>query len=656
MIQKTKNYIFQYKVLFNLSWICLYLIFPAWINSHIFFTSKFPVSEPFARSLVILAFTIYFSISAFLINRYFNTLTVGKPVIIKINDWSKHIKNNIWLFILCCLSVVLHIYPLSLVFITMGGGETTYLEQVLWIYDSLNSYWHRLFDFPPQYLFWSVIILIILAIKQKRMISFISNYIRDRFSLYESSNLRTLLYISTLFVIFSMYSYLFPFYYSYEQLHLLRYPPVYKFIYLISYYATGFSYTGPRIVQLILYILSAVYIYRTIWLFREKETALLGASIYLFSPLIFSYASRSAIESGAVFFMILISFHFLRFIKEKDIRDLIMTSYLIGIGFLYKQPVLVMFIICFAYLIFSRIKKGDWHSTIHFKILLLSLIFILPFFMIGRREGMDYYAPVVSKLIAIDSLFLVIQSQLSVILSFLLLFSILFVLFKRDHLSLFFGFYFIVYYLFFTLSFHAASQRYSMALYPAIVVLLAQFIFSVTQRFRYKHFFKISFAILTVYLIFLCLVPRTSANLISFKYKDFEGQYFPVDKATDWIKNRTGNNEKILSLYMADYEFYVDRIYADTSGINKDRFIHYKLGASDGSIYPIENLKKYCYAKRISYIMFQFGPNNSASNSKAGKRVSKEVNYLKEHEGNELIEVAKFNHEDNYILIYKLKE
>lgn len=652
MVQKTKNYIFQYKVLFNLSWICLYLIFPTWINLHLFFTSKFPISESFARSLVILGFTIYFFISAFLIDRYFNALTVDKPVIIKINDWSKHIKNNVWLIMVCCLAVVLHIYPLSLVFITMGGGETTYLEQVLWIYDSLNSSWHRLFDFPPQYFFWSVMIFIILAIRQKKMISSISNFTSDRFSLYESGKLRLFLYISILFVIFSLYSYLFPFYYSYEQLHLLRYPPVYKFFYLISYYASGFSYTGPRIAQLIFYILSAIYIYRTICLFREKETALLGASIYLFSPLIFSYASRTAIESGAVFFMISISFYFLRFIKKEDIRDLIITSYLIGIGFLYKQPVLVMFIICFAYLIFNRLKQRDWHSTIHFKILLLSLIFVLPFFMIGRREGIDYYAPVWSNLISIDYLFMVLQSQISMILSFLLLFSILFILFKRDDLSLFFGFYFLAYYLFFTLSISPAIHRYSMALYPAMAVLLAQFIFSVTQRFRYRHFFKISFSILTVYLIFLCLVPRTSTNLITFKYKDFEGQYYPVDKATDWIKNRTGNNEKILALFMADYKFYVDRVYTDKGGVNKDRFIHYKNNNADELIYPMENLKEYCHARRISYIMFPFGPNNAAPNA----RGSKEVNYLKEHEGNELIEVAKFNYEDNYILIYKLKE
>ncbi len=646
MVQKAKNYILQYKVLFYLSWICLYLIFPSWISLHSIFQGKdlLNFSSPIARSLVILGFVIYFSISAFLINRYFTTLTVDKPVIMKINDWLKNIKENVWLVIFCCLAVVLHIY--SFFFVEVG-----FLNQGLWMYDFSNRFWHRLFESPIQYGFWSFVVLLILIIRQKKTINYISNYISVKFTEY--NNLLKFFFILSLFGLFSLYSYLFP-YSREDSLQLLRFPPVSHFLYLVTYYAFGISHIGPRILQLIFYILSAVYLYRTIHLFREKETALLGATIYLFSPVMFHYASLTFLESGTTFFMILISFYFLKFIKDEDDRDLILTSYFIGIAFMYSRIVQVVFIVCFSYLVFSRIKKRDWHSIIHFKILLLSLITVLPFYMIGGREGLNFYGPALSNLLSPDYIFLVIQSQLSFILSFLLVFSIIFIFFtKKDDLSLFYGLYFIAYYVFLTLKLGVASQRYSMALYPAVAVLIAQFIFSITQRVRYKHFFKLFFSILTVYLIFLCLVPRSSTNFISFKYMDFETQQYPIEKATDWIKENTGANDKILVLLIPDYEFYVKRIYEDTKTLNPNRFVFLFAEEIKELNMPNQKLKQYFVDKNGSYIMFSF----SAKGAFPFDRVDREmITYLKENKNNEFTEVSIFNLEDNYILIYKLKE
>lgn len=644
MADKTKNYAFQYKVLIYLSWFCLYLIFPTWISSHTIFQGRFfgDLSDPVARSLVILGFTIFFSISAFLINHYFSALTIDKPVIMKINDLLKIIKSNIWLVIICCLSVALHVSAFSFV-------ELGYLTQGLWIYDFSDKYWHIWFDFPIQYGFWSLVVLSILIIKRKKTMNSISSYISAKFIQYKSNSLVKFLLILSLFSLFSLYSHLFP--YSWDDaVKLLREPPVSHYLYLITYYSFGVSQMGPRIVQLIFYILGAVYLYRTIHLFHNKETALLGATIYLFSPIIFHYASLTFLSSGAVFFMILISFYFLRFIKEEDNRDLILTSYFIGLGFMYRREILLMLIICFAYLVLNRIKKRSWHSFIHFKILLLSLITVLPFYMIGR-SGVNFYAPALSNLISFDFIFLVIQSQLSFILSLLLLFSIVFVLFKRDELSLFYSFYFIAYYLFFTLQLSVASQRYSMALYPAIAALSAQFIFSITQRVNYKHIFKMSFSILTVYLIFLCLVPRSNSDIITFKYKDFESQQYPVEKATEWIRNET-TSEKILTIMPAYYKFYLERIYEDKDSINQKRFIHYEFIRAKELISPLQNLKEFCYSEKISYIMFPYAPKNTPPDIGA----SEWAKYLKKIRDDAFMEVAKFNHEDNYILIYKLNE
>lgn len=648
MPEKTKNFAFHYTVLFSLTWLCLYLIFPAWISLHTIFQGRdfLDLNNPVARSLVILGFIIYFIISAFIINRYFNALTVDKPVIIKITDWFNYIKNNLWLTIFCCLAVIFHIHSFYLV-------DVAFLRQGLWMYDFSDSLWHRLFNFPIQYSFWSFVILLLLLIKQKRMINFVSNFISSISSAYKSNNFVKLAFILIMFGLFYVYSYLFP--YSMEDsLQLLRFPPVSHYLYLVTYYAFGISHIAPRILQFIFYIFSAVYLYRTILLFREKETALLGATIYLFSPVIFFYASLTFLESGTTFFMILISFYFLKFIKEKDNRDLILTTYFIGIGFMYSRIVLVVLIVCFAYLIFSRIKNRDWHSFIHFKILLLSLITVLPFFMIGVRDGLNFYGPALSNMLSFDYLYMVIQSQLSFILSFMLLFSIILIFFtKKDDLSLYYGLYFIAYYVFLTLKLHIAIQRYSLALYPAIAVLLAQSIFSIIQRVKWKHIYKLVLTVLTIYLIFLCLVPRSGTNLITFKYEAFETQYFPIDKAVDWISNMTNNDDKVLSLFTPwNFQFYIERIYSDKGRLNQSRFIYYYPVMDNKLIYPIENLKRFCDSEKISYIMFPYGPKIEPHSMGA----SKDIKYLEENINDGFIEVKKFSHEDNYILIYKVNE
>jgi len=377
-----KSYNSQYKILFCLSWIILYLIFPVWISKHSIFTNRFPdISYPIARSLVILGFIMYFSVSAYLMNILFNSLTIEKPFIIKINDWFKHIKNNLWLVIVCYLSVVLHIHTFSYVTIL---GELPFLRQTYWIYDILNKYWYKLFNFPLQYFFWLLLFLTFLIIKQKKMINFIINYTGKMFSQYKSSNMMKFLLILFMFYFFSAYSNIFPYHNYYESLQLIRYPPLSSFLYLIIYFAFGTSHLGPRILQFIFYILGAIYLYRTILLFNKKETALLGAAIYLFSPIMFSFASQAALASGAIFFIILISFYFLRFLKDEDNRDLILTAFFIGTGFMYRGEMLIMFIVCFTYLLLSSIKKQDWSSILHFKILLLPLVLILPWMKIGH--------------------------------------------------------------------------------------------------------------------------------------------------------------------------------------------------------------------------------------------------------------------------------
>jgi len=196
-----------------------------------------------------------------------------------------------------------------------------------------------------------------------------------------------------------------------------------------------------------------------------------------------------------------------------------------------------------------------------------------------------------------------------------------------------------------------ASQRYSMAFYPAIAVLLAQLIRTIARRFGGSYVFRLFFLTLSVYLVFLCIVPRASTNLITFKYKDFESQIYPMEKAVDWVRSAT-TDEKILFLSMPRYfKFYIERIYPYRDKMSHERFVYYFHSSVKGLIYPLQNLKKFCYAENVTYIMFPFGPNNIAPDVGA----SDEVKYLEEIRDDAFKEVARFNYEDNFIVVYKLK-
>jgi hypothetical protein len=392
-------------------------------------------------------------------------------------------------------------------------------------------------------------------------------------------------------------------------------------------------------------------------MFNKKETALLGTTIYLFSPLIFSQSSLAMLASGVVFFLILISYYFLRFLKDENNRDLILTAYFIGLGSIYRNELMLMFIICFTYLLLRKIKNMDWSSTIQFKILLLSLIPIVPWMMIS----IDVYEPIWSNLITFNELItysLMIQSQVSSIIFALFLLSGIFILFtKKDGLLLFFGYLFIAYYLFYTIMETAKyDHRYAAPLYPTIAVFIAWFIFSIAQRIRWKHAFKLFFSVLAIYLIVLCVIPRSSSSLTTFKYRHHEIQYFPIEKATDWIVNNTGKDEKVMAL-LHDYGFFVEKIYKNRHKLSQNKFVSTVINNEDyTSLGYIRALKKSCLEENITYVMFSYGPNNIYTPNKRFQDFLEHMRYLHENIGKEFIKAAEFNIDDNYIFIYKLKE
>lgn len=629
-----------------MSWIFLYCFFPIWRFVHL---ESLPLDN--TRRLFITA--IYLIISLFLINRFFNSFTIEKPLVIRVTNWFEHIKNNAGLVIVCFLSLLLHIKPLSLDMIVTGGGEIPYVWSITWIYDFINKYWHRLFDFPIEYLYWLLIVVSILLVKQKNMINSIRNYFKDhKLSRYGL--------IAFIIMFFFTYSYYFP-NFDQHKYEMVRYPPVSRYLYLISFFTFGISYIIPRILQFILYILGAVYIYRSIYLFYKKETALLGATIFLFSPLIFFQASLGMLASGSVFFLILISFYFLRFLKDEDNRDLILSTYFIGLGFLYERLLMLMLIICITFFLLKKIKAKDWGSIGQFKVLLLSLIPILPMLKIVAVS--PQHAPMLSNLLILERLTIyavMIQSQISWIVFFLFLISYVAILFdEKNDLLLFYAYIFIVYYCFFT-SMGEAGQcdRYALVFYPAISVFIAQFISRLSRIIRWKYTFKILFSALSIYLAVLCVIPRSSSSLTTYRYENFEAQHYPIKKSTDWIRDKTGMNEKVLPLFLNAYKRYLEKFYAGGNIIIQQKIAG--AGIYMKKVYdsqdPIEALKEQCLRENIKYVMFAYGPNNAFFPNEKFTTVRKKKKFIYENISKKFIKVAEFNIDDNYIFIYKIRE
>ncbi len=609
----------------------LYLIFPAAWALPVSVTSRFYIFS---------GLLIYFSVSVYFVNRWFNSLPINTPFIIRPKVFLDHIQKNPGLVSVCCIAAGLNVFYLFSP-ISMFGDEALHLQGGLWIYYYISSYLHKYF----QFVFWILLIAILFIAKIKPFKELFMNHLHTKPAERGTNKPLSFVFISLTFILLSAYFYLLR-NLPYNTLLSPMYTPVPKILYLVSYCFLGINTVGPRIIQLIFYLLSAIYLYCTVMLFSNKETALLGASIYLFSPLMFFYAHSGELHSGVIFFIVLVSFHFLKFLKYEDYRDLLLTSYFISIGFLYKRDILLMFFICGGYLFIRGIRNRELFSGRHLKILLISLIPIIPWIIIGKFFTWRNYTIVWSHITSLDRLtayFMLIPSTVSWAVFFLFLLSIGYVLiFKRGELSLFFGLLFIAYYVFYTIDMGALAPRLSTAFYPTIAVFLACFLSNLVNKIGSKHSFKIVFSVLTFYLILICSMP--SFNV---RYLGIDGlklQNFPSEDAMKWVKNNITEGEKILAIRILPVFFHMDKYEID-----RDRVVTFWYELPE-TISEIEKIKKFCNENNTGYIMFPHGPEYPVTGN------LKVLKSLKADRNKEFLKIAEFNSGENYIYIYKLKK
>jgi hypothetical protein len=626
---KMKTYTAQYKLLFYLSWICLYLIFPAW---------ALPIST-ISRLLVFLGLLAYFSISLYILSYTLQDLNIDKSFIDENVDYRRYLKHNSALLIICGIAIVLHLYPISFP-ILVGGDEATHLQGGLGIYTFFDKLWSKHIDIPIQYISWLVVAIMSILLAKRNSRKYFKNRIACLIAGIKNNK------FWRFFSPFSVFLLLAVFFYILRDLPyrdaFTRFPPVAKLLYLTSYFFLGITHTGPRFLQVLFSVLGTIYLYRAIDLFRDKETALLGAGIYLFSPIIFCFANLAEVACGTIFFVILISFHFLRFIKNNEDNDLILTSFFIGLGFLYKRSIFLMLFVCIGYLILSNFKNRNSNLGLNIKVLLISLAPIIPWLIIGKIYAWRKYEIIWSNLLSHDTLLSymsMIPSQISWVVFIIFLISIIFaVVKKRDDLTFYFGFLFIAYYLFYTADLWTEIHRFSMVFYPVIAVFVAQLIASIVRKIRWKHSFKLASGILLLYLILICTVwqvPPLYARFVT--YKNIESRYFPCDKAMLWVKDNVKDGEKVLVIRVTPAAFYRDKY-----GIDREKIIEGSLRDYSST----SELLAYCRANKVTHLMISNGPADKANMK------WETIKYLKDN--NAVNEEADFNLDGNHIYVFKI--
>lgn len=624
-IDTTKSFINQYKLSFIYLWIISYIIYPSW---------ALPVSDT-TRHIIVLGLLTYFAISSVFLNRWLYSLHIDKPFIIQPDSWLSIIKNHSELAVVCLIAAILHVYPVVTRPILIIGDEALHLHGGLWIYKFIDIGLHKYF----QIVFWVLTGLIIILRTRKNL----WKYICESFSKYLSSSRLTNYSIIAIFCIAVVY-YIFLQNWEYYP-HMIRYPPLSRLMYFVLYSAFGIDHLWPRILQVTFYLLGAIYLYRTILLYGDKHTALFGSAIFLFAPVTFAYSTLAYLSSGTAMFVVLVIFYFLRFLENGDDRDIILVSFFIGAGFLYKRGSFLLVFICAAYLIYCRIKDEDLNLPIHLKGMCLSMVPIIPWMIIGKYFTWRNFKVTLSNFIPpqgkVYAYFMQIPSDMSWLIFILFIISIVFVFKRRrDHLTQFMFFLFISYYFLFAIDLGNKSPRLAMVFNPTISIFIALFLSYIVNKIRWKYSFRITFVILLSYVIALSTVPSLNAKYLN-SVEMIKLQPYPSEEPMNWVRDNIKDGEKIVTIRIMTALYYRDKYQIDK---NKIIDFWYVLKEIDTP----EKLKKICVDNKVSHIMFPYG--------EVYNDYFPILQYLKENNKDEFVKVTEYNIGGNFIYIYKLNE
>jgi len=513
--------------LFLALWFGSYILYPGWL---------LPLS-PGRRLLIYLGLILYFSFNAWLLFHWIKGKVEGIPSLPTWRLVVRKIRENSLLSLAILLSAGLHIYSMRLP-LTTGGDEDVHSTASLMILKNLGIYSERFFHLSP-YSFvrlaalLAIIVLVIFIFLGKRL---------ERKIAHHRSNL-LILTIFLIFVFLGVYFYLLR-NHGFDQA-LFKFPPLERIILIVPYSLFGVHEYVARLPSLIFSLLTALFMFKLVGLYRDRWTATLAGALVIFIPTYFFYSSLNYPEAGGMLFILLASFYFLRHARTLSYGDLLFSIFFLSLGVLYKRVVLIMWGVFGVYWLVSRMRGERWLSwSIYPRFVWIGLVPIIPQWMTVRLFSDVHYFFDLSNWAtlktAIQNL-AILPGQTTIPLFFLFAGGIIWALLKRrDDLTLYSLILFVLYYVFWTSYFYIGDPRYMMSVFPSVVILGASFLGELRKNSRWKRVVSILAVFLLGFMIY-----KIPVNPVGKSFKYGSVFYFSYDEVYNYLKDNLKSKEKV---------------------------------------------------------------------------------------------------------------
>ena len=599
----SRNYIFSFIFL----WVVCYFIYPFWMIP----------GSVLVRAVLFIFYIIYFSLNGYLLYRwtkgkvdypFFSRNTISKD---KLSLLLK--KNKIFLFFIL-MYLLLRLYANWSYPIRTCGDEATHASSGIQILQVVSPMVKEKLGISLKVLIKTIFLIGILLIWGyrrfcKRQLSFLGR-------LGSSNKKIILLSAISLVTLFAYFFFLrnVPF-----HQWLFKPPPLSRYLSLGITCFLGANEFAVRLPALLFSCLSAIFLFCLIKIYRNEKIALFSATLLLFLPNFFSYGGNAELASGTVFFSMVTLFYLLRYLKEGNFSDLIITAFFASVGFLWKRSLLNLQFILWVVLLLNIIKDRLSRNKIseRLKACWISFVPILPSLIIGFTivKYELYKITQATKMSFWRSLpiyFLNIPEQITFICFILFVAGFVYSLLKKkDNLSFMILVSFIIWYLSLTFSFitfRIIHSRWQLPLYPLIAFFIGQFMVRVMTKIMSERCLFIAHCSLIFFLI-LCstIMPFPGLSKEYFTYRPRypgyvrEGGFLPYKEAIIYIKKNIPANSRMLAPDFPDpREFYAYRYELNVNWLLVSRKSNWTTPAKQNP----DNLFNFCKEEKIDYIFF----------------------------------------------------
>ncbi len=639
----------QYKFftgLFFLEWIFFLIIYPVW-----FYTVNF--SELFIQFSLLL---LYILINIIFVNSIFKNNLRDQEVVFsfrrilgKNNSFIKNIfseKDSILIIVFSVPAIILHLYAASFP-IQTGGDEAWHVIRGMLLFEAFSS---MIAMFSTFFNNVFIIILIVLLI-----IVFLSRT-NKMFDVFLKIDNRYLVFFSILLSFIYFYAILAvaPLLFSETELFLghqtlIRHNPLGAVIISLELTIFGFNEIAVRLHSIIFTLLTSYFVYRVTRLYRTKKTALLAGLITLYIPIIFYFGNVAYLDSGVTFFFTTASFYYLRYFKNRNFNDLILTGFIASLGFLYKD-IMIIFLAVIGLFFISNIRKHlDLKIDLknHFYLMWIILIVALPWTIYMSLFREFKYEFIFTNILNPEVLIHWIRLLPSLItepLFILFVLGFFYLIFKKkDSLSYFLLIWFLVFYLFplmeniaFTKILESrwnflnsgAGGRAILPLMPVVAIIIAIFV----EDFRKKTNIRFTY-VSTIFFLYLSLFTfnftqdsltwKSNGSYLTPKYYSSTitpyHSYLPYDDIFFYFQQNIGSDAKIVTPISNEPSGF----YLKKYDLN-NRILLEKINLKT-SEYATDFLFDYCINNNVGYaLLFEWQVSNRETNEDLLKNIQYE--------------------------------